>query len=844
MPSFFRRCCFPVFAFAACLGVPQVLSAQSRVVLEASAVESGISIDGRLDEAVWQQVEPASGFVQYEPHEGAPASQQTEVRVLYGPENVYVGVLLHDSEPEKIQDNLGRRDEINQADWFMVSIDSYFDQKTAYTFAVNAAGVQFDAIETGGDDDDPDEEGDASWDAVWDSAVRITPEGWEIEMRIPYSMLRFAKAESQTWGIHFRRMIPRLGENTEWPLIPSTERANLVARYGQLRGLRGIEPRRNIQIRPYTVTGLHTRENDQKPGERDRYGSFDVGGDLKVGVGSNIILDATVNPDFGQVETDPAVLNLTAFETFLEERRPFFVEGVQIYEFSAGPGQLLYTRRIGSDAPIIGAVKLSGRTARGFSFGVLGASTGHEFSPNRYYGISRLRQQIGSFSTAGGILTVFDASESGVNRRSFSGGVDWDLRFFGNRYGIEGFASVTHRTGRNFEQETGAAGKVWARKRQGAWTYFVGLDVFSDTFNPNDIGQLDQNNFIANLLSVNYQINAGQPFGPFQRASVDNFSIQQFAFRDGLNLGLEVSLDSRWTLRNFRSVELGTAVEKPFGGYDLYETRGLGPWAEPTEFQLRGEFETDERKNWQIEPEGGLTFSTDSSLEYEIGLRTSWNVGSRLSLEGSAMVSGENEETSWTSNESLWRSEAGWMIGERSVSPTNLNAEDYVPLEPVSPLDEILSGVTPFDPPAYYFVPVFGRRDTRSVDVTVRSSITFRPNLSLQVYAQLFAARGRYGQFQILRDRDTLVPFDAYPKRNEFAFSSLQTNAVLRWEYLPGSTLYLVWTHGRRAEDILNPLAPWGASPYETPVGEQFADTFGIIPDNIFLIKLNYTFLR
>lgn len=816
--------------------------------MSASRIEASISVDGRLDEASWQQGTPATGFRQFEPTEGAAATQPTEVRVLYGDDHLYVGALLRDDQPERIEQTLGRRDEYNRADWFLVSIDSYFDRRTARVFGVNAAGVQYDAIlDSGGGGGGPGGPGDNSWDAVWYSAVRVTPEGWVAEMRIPYSMLRFANEGAQTWGVHFLRRMPRRGEEAEWPLVPRTERSNLVAQFGRLTGIAGIEPRRNIQIRPYTVSRLQMEESPDDPGTRSMDGNVDIGGDLKIGISPNVTLDATVNPDFGQVEADPAVLNLTAFENFFDERRPFFVDGIQLYEFSVGPGELLYTRRIGAQAPIVGAAKLSGRTASNLSFGVLGATTGADFSPNRHYGVVRMSQQLGSYSSLGGIVTGFDGPVPGADRhrQSLAGGADWDLRFLDNRYGIEGFASFTHRRGLLADDpiETGAAGKVWLRRRQGAVTGFVGLDVFSDDFNPNDMGQLRENNFIATLGSMDYEIKGGQAFGPFQRASIEGMGIQQFAYNDGLNLGQSLELESRWMLRGFQQVELNAELENPFGGYDLFETRGLWPWAQPFSVQVGGEFQTDARRSWEVEPELAVTFDENGGRAYAAGFRTEMNVGTRLSLSANLEGEWERGVVAWSSNESFLRTADGaWMIGAESRAPGRLAPGDFVAFDHQGRLDDILSDVTPHGT-ARYYVPVFGARDTRALDLTLRSTVTFVRNLSLQVYSQLFLARGRYDRFQILQNRDALVPFDPFPKRDEFSLSSLQSNVVLRWQYRPGSTLFVVWTHGRNADDVLNPLAPWEASPYDRPIDEQIANTFDIFPNNVFLIKLNYTFL-
>jgi hypothetical protein len=315
-----------------------ILNAQQNYAIRAAKADHNLTIDGILNEQDWGKAEVIRHFVQREPAEGAPATRLTEIRILFGADNVYVGAEMYDT-PGEVENTLGRRDEFNRADWLLVSFDSYFNRRTAYTFAINAAGVQLDGIQgriptTGTTVNSRIEGLDTSWDAIWFSAVSITDKGWSAEMRIPYSMLRFPGVEEQTWGLHITRRIPRLGEVTEWPYIPRTERTNLVARYGQIQGIRNLEPRRNLQIRPYILAGLDVFESASNPGNGDHNTRFDAGGDIKVGLGPNIMLDATVNPDFGQVEADPAVLNLTAFETLYTEKRPFFVEGAEIFSLA------------------------------------------------------------------------------------------------------------------------------------------------------------------------------------------------------------------------------------------------------------------------------------------------------------------------------------------------------------------------------------------------------------------------------------------------------------------------------------------------------------------------------
>ncbi len=842
-----------VYVFQGVVGMAQTRNVslgeqENDNVMQASFVEEDISLDGSLDEAAWEEAIAISEFKQYEPVDGAPASQPTDVYVLYGANNLYVGAMLYDDRPDAIEPSLGRRDDYNRADWFLVSIDSYYDRRTAYTFGVNAAGIQFDAIQgvdSGRRGGNAPRGMDPSWDAVWYSNARITAEGWVVELRIPYSMLRFTDDRIQTWGIHFTRRIPRLGEESEWPHVPRIQRDNLVAQFGQLAGIQNVKPRRNIQVTPYTVTRLQTEEDPDALGTGLQHRSMDVGGDLKIGLGPNVTLDATINPDFGQVEADPAELNLTAFETFFEERRPFFVEGIQIYQFEAGPGQLLYTRRIGAEVPIIGATKLSGRTSSGLSFGVLGAATGDNFNPARGYGVARASQQIGAYSSAGGIVTLFDDADAGDGHlRSLAAGADWDLRLNDNQYGIEGFFALTHRDWLRSEldAETGFAGKVWLRKRQGVWNGFLGLDVFSDRFNPNDIGQLRQNNFFAFLSRVEHEINGGRPFGPFLRGRLDGSVIQQVSYREGLDMGQSIEVGSRFTFQGFQSTRLDVEWNNPTGGYDLYETRGLLPWAQPTSLEISTDFETDERRSWQLEPGLNVAFLDDGGREIEWSLEGLMNLGSRLSLSGEVRGGWGDDVSAWSSNETFLLSGTNWHIGQESNVAEELLDADFEAFEGGDVLHALLADVEPFRPGRYY-VSIFGERDTRTLDFTLRSTITFTPKLSLQLYSQLFTARGRYDRFQIQQNRDTMADFDAFPKRDEFSLSSLQSNLVVRWEYRPGSSLFLVWTHGRRAEEVLNPLAPWTGSPYSRSINDQLNNTFDIFPDNVFLIKLNYTFL-
>ncbi len=823
--------CIPVFS----QGAPSIPAASTR---------SPITIDGTLDEDAWQNAPVIGDFIQLEPREGLESSRRTEVRVLFGPDDLFIGAIMYD-DPSAIENNLGRRDEFNRADWLMISVDSYFNRRSAYTFAVNAAGVQLDGQQSGIRSHGPALPVglDPSWNAIWFSAVNITEEGWIAEIRIPYSMLRFPDVESQTWGLHITRRMPRLGEIAEWPYIPRTERSNLVARYGQITGIREIEPRRNIQFRPYLLSGLDIAENLSVPGTGVRSTRLDIGGDIKVGLGSNIMLDATVNPDFGQVEADPAVLNLTAFETFYTEKRPFFIEGADIFQFGIGISRLFYTRRIGAFEPIIGAAKVSGRSASGLSFGILGASAGANLDPSHNYGVLRASQQFGEYSSAGGILTAYRSPLSGgIGMQSMTGGVDWDTRFFGNTYSFEGIAAFSDRQSLipGNDRESGFMSGLTFRRREGTIDGHLTLLLFSDRYNPNDIGWTSfEQNFYESWTGLTYNIRRGQAIGPFQRSNIQFYHRQRYSYLEFWNMGDFMRLRSEMMTRKFQMIRLTASFSELLGGYDIWETRGLDRWARPHHIELSGEYNTDERRNWKITPAAGHRIYGDGGSEYSLGLQGLWDIGTRFSFSGRLEGEWENSVTAWASNESFRQIDGIWQIGNEAAAPDRLEPDEYTRFDDLGLLNGIVAGLEPYMP-GHYYLPMFGRRDTRSVDLTLRSSLTFTNTFSIQLYTQFFLARGMYDSFSVLTNPDQLADFGAFPKKREFNYKNLQSNLVMRWEYRPGSTVHLVWSHGRRERDELNPLAPWGSSPYRRPVDRQLGDMFRIFPHNTIMIKMDY----
>src|ERR1044071_5235607 len=429
-------------------------------------------IDGRDDDAVWRNTPAITDFQEWRPSEGGPPKLPTEARIAYDAGNLYVFVRAFDPHPDSIITVLARRDYFTPTDMIWLFLDSYHDRRTGYEFGVNPSGVKLDAqVYNDGDED-------FAWDAVWDVATRVDSLGWTAEFRIPLSQLRYGPQRSTTFGLTVDRDLYRFAQRVSWPLIRQSQ-AGFVSQFGEIDGLEGLEAPRRLQAAPYLVTKNVSEFNSTGIG---RTQDVTVGGDLKYLVASNLKLDATINPDFGQVEADPGVLNLTAFETFFQERRPFFVQGAGQFQFnvnctavndcSTGEG-LVYSRRIGrapelaglygdnsSPTSILGAAKLTGRLPSGLTIGALDAVTSHEtaagnvtIEPMTNYGVLRLRQDLRKGESSVGFIVT------GVNRNNDSwsspylhssayvAAADFRHRFPGGRYELSGNVDLSRVAG-------------------------------------------------------------------------------------------------------------------------------------------------------------------------------------------------------------------------------------------------------------------------------------------------------------------------------------------------------------------------------------------------------------
>jgi hypothetical protein len=857
--------------------------------------QGGVSVDGRLDEGDWSLVQPVTDLRQVDPNEGALVSESTAVRVLYDGEALYVGARLFDREPGKIIRRLARRDASTHSDEFTVFIDSYHDHLTAFRFSVNAAGVKGDELE-GGDG----EFGDKSWDPVWEAATTVDSLGWTVEMRIPFTQLRFSSVPEQVWGVRFEREIRRKNEVALFPFVRKTDRG-LASRFGHLVGLEQLRTPRRVEVLPYALTrgSYHQPKDAEDPFDHPSSYYQSAGLDLKYGLRSNLTLDATVNPDFGQVEADPADVNLTAYETFFEEKRPFFVEGSNIFTFGGNGGggtsfsgtpQFYYSRRIGrepegeptssgdfDDMPksttILGAAKLSGRTNDGWSVGAVEAVTAREFAtvadlstgaryrdevePLSNYFAGRVKRDFGGGNTTIGLLATAVNRQIDVSALSFlataayAGGVDFIHRWGRNTYAVAGSVGGSYLQGdtlaiqdaqtssnryyqrpdaRHFAYQadrtslSGLTADLYLSKIGGPWRWSVAGSTTSPGFEVNDLGFQQRVDKLSAAATVTRRWTKLD--GPFRQASTGLKFAPSWNY-DGDAIDRAVGASQWVQYRNFWTSTF-TMSYKPEVVDDRL-TRG-GPLAlRPAGWTASADLTTDSRD--------ALSAYVYASYSQTAGLPT-LNILPQLTLRPNAavMISGT----------------LGYLNGR---SPAQ-----YVRVVPDTTAVSTMGD-------RY----VFAELHQRYLYTTIRANVTFSPALSFQLYAQPYAFAGDYSGFKELAARKTFA-FNMYGRDNgstvtpddpavcggaaanacfgidpdgpggpaapfalynpDFRTRSLKTNAVLRWEYRPGSTLFFVWTHSRS-----------GYMPYDGnfELGSDFARaTFRDRPTNVLLVKFNY----
>lgn len=812
-------------------------------------------VDGDLSDDAWQTAQDLTGFTQRDPNEGQPAVEQTHVKIVYTDEAIYVGAFMADSA--KVTPLLARRDsDLNDGDYIRVSIDSQHDRLNGAAFVVNASNVQMDMILYN------DIYDDVTWDAVWDSATKIADQGWTAEMRIPYSQLRFPDRPVHTWGINVSRWNARLHESSRLVHSPKTESV-FVSRFADLEGIEGVKPRRAFEVMPYGVARSDVYSGYDNPFIPAAAHRMDAGLDVKYGLTSTLTLTGTVNPDFGQVEVDPAVLNLSQFETSFPEKRPFFTEGASVFRFGNGPANsrwgfnmwfptFFYSRRIGrapqgsmngdwTDAPgettILGAAKVTGKVGKGWTVGLLDALTDKEegwyrlgtevgkqtVEPMTNYLVARATKEYGKDSRAGFMFTSTNRSlngelDSSLRESAYFGGADgytliddksWIIEWLGGGSlvkGSEDAIAQTQLNGARYYQRpdsdslefdptrtslTGWMGRGMLAKQKGKWRPNIQVQALSPGLEINDLGFLPRTDAISTHAVLQYlntdttkytrEINAW--VGKYQ-----NWNFDGDLTANGVGSNFYVLLKNYWEAY----VWGGGAADH----LDDRLTRGGPAMMYAGYWYAGGGFGSDARKKISFSMEGEHVLDT-------------------------------------------WGGTSDYLYAALTYRPTPAIRVSLAPT--YRGLHELGQYVTQVDDPSY--TATYGKRyifstlDQRTLDIGIRTEWTMNARLSAQVYLQPFIASGDYSNLKYLtRARDSeFTPLDAARASAEagdpdFNFRSVRGSAVVRWEFRPGSAMYVVWNENR--SDV-------------APVGDfRLRRDFGALPNapsqDVFLVKFSY----
>ena len=854
-------------------------------VAHAVRIVGKIDLDGALDEGTWNLAPPETVFTQRDPDEGKQATERTEMRIAYDDTAFYVGVQLFDSEPRKIVRRLSRRDDVFDCDMFAIQLSPYHDGLTGAVFQISAAGVQRDGSISN------DTFIDWSWDGVWESAVSVNGEGWCAEMRIPFSQLRFPASEHHLWGINATRFIYRKNESIWLRLVPKTE-SGIASRMDDLEGIDGLEAKKHLDLMPYVVGRMEFIE-PQSPNDPFNDGSAQsgtAGVDIKYGLSSNFTLDATINPDFGQVEVDPAVVNLTAFETFYPEKRPFFLEGAAIFEnfgqlgsnsfygFNRQEPTIFYSRRIGRypqgeasgdfvDFPdattIIGAGKVTGKTKNGWTLGLVEAVTAREyakvFQDDRH---STTEVEPMTNYLVGRVLKEKDRGGFGF----LTTGVLRDLREPELRDMLPEQAYVAGVDGYYFLD----ARKDWVVTGRFAGSYLKGSPSAIDRlehapqhyFQRPDAGHVSLHPGSTSLQGWTGSVNLNRQSGNvlFNTAiwgTSPGFESNDLGFQTGGDIaGAHAVLNwrkekpDRWS----RSRHLYAAKwwTWNFGGKrqsdGVYGSAGLttmGYWSYWIDAGLSRRAQDDRltRGGPAAAKAGGgfVDFGFNSDSRKKVWLDTSFSYG-------------WNEEGNWGASGNVNVSFKPFSSLSLSVGPS---------VDRSRGIAQYVETVTdPLATHTYGSRYVFADIDQLETSMTTRVNWILSSKISLQVYIQPLISVGDYWDFKEFARPKTLSflkygqdigrisseaggiyavdpdgdgPAPPFTFEDpDFNFKSLRLNAIFRWEWRPGSTLYLVWTEDR--QDLANPG--------QFSAGSDIGKLFSAPSNDIFLVRLAYWFSR
>jgi hypothetical protein len=848
------------------------------IVVHAVRTNESITVDGILSEQVWQNSFAISNFTQLDPNEGKPATELTQVRIAYDDNAIYVGARMFDSHPDSIIQNLARRDVSINSDMFKIFFDPFFDKRTGYYFAINASGTVYDGTLYN------DTWSDESWDGVWEGKAHIDDKGWTVEMRIPFSQFRFKLKDMDLWGIDFERLIARKHEDEFLIYIPKNSNG-FVSRFAQLEGIKDIKPPSHFELLPY----ITSKAEYSNPGIGNPYnnGSMytpNLGADLKLGIGTNLTLNATINPDFGQVEIDPAVINLSDVETYFQEKRPFFVEGSSIFNFGRGGvtnywsfnwwnPTMFYSRRIGRapqvsiptsdfvDEPngthILGAAKIIGRMDGDWNIGAIQAVTKREYAnyqtdgqkytieaePLSYYSIIRAQKEFNNGHQGLGIISTYtdrlikdSTLKDELNGSALVTGLDgWSYLDTSGTWVMNGWFSSSYvkgtqadllslQTGSHhyFQRPdskyvsvdssatslSGYGGRLVLSKQKGNWGVNSAFGIMSPGFEINDLGFLPISDIINMHVASWYQWTTPNDF--FRSAQLGGALFRTYDYEGDITWeGL--FHNGYMQFLNFYSVNWDYAYNPQT--VNIRATRGGPAMINLPGWQVDLNLSTDSQKNLIFSLGGGVYKTSYANSSYIYG-EVDFNPSPNISFSIAPELDKNYDNAQWVNSYS-----------------------------------------DPYELATYGNRYVFATFHQTTLSAGIRLNWTFTPKLSLQLYMQPLISAGDYRNFKELAkprtysfntygqggstfnsdtytvDPDGPGPAQPFTIDNpDFNFVSLRGNAVLRWEYLPGSVVYFVWTQTRSDQETI------GAFQFNN----SFNRMWTLNPDNTFIVKFTY----
>jgi hypothetical protein len=803
-----------------------------------------MSLDGKLDEPAWQDAEAGHGFLKWHPDRGLAPTEETIFKVAYDDQAIYFGVACLENDSANIASSLSRRDQIRDSDIVSIYIDPYLDKNTGYNFRVNPAGVQEDYYLFNNGDRDKD------WDAVWGAETSTDEDGWYAEIRIPFSSVRYRPGQSMTWGLQVYRYMQRRGEDTAW-VIWDPEANGFISRFGEVTDIEGVRPPRQLELLPYMVASATNPAAEGPEDDTDTFQNFGL--DLKYGVTPDLTLNATVQPDFGQVEADPTVVNRSPFETFFDEKRPFFVEGARFFDHRGF--DLFYSRRIGldeEDSRIRLAGKLTGKVAGSVSLAGLYAATditdpgqSHNLFKNGDHTSQYLVGRLGKDFAGGNhrvhvmqtaVLRSRDRLEEDDDdrayRNGYTSGADFDLNFRDRKYSVRGSVvgsivdpkAVKGDSTVNHDPFYGTGGALTLAKYGGTIRGDVWGRWEHNQLDLDDIGFLGAPDEIVsgswigwrytqpeddpglNEANLNLNVHKGWLYAGRSASTDDGELLWEYNAGHAQSAGGNINGYAQW--RNFWGAYFGVIYDA--WRTDRFITRGGPLMRRPSQYGGWVGFHSDWRKQLNFDLEFEYLDDAAGGHYIELNPEVDWNAASWMSHSVSAHLRSINEKAEFLEN--VEHGDASLGIGGESS--------------------------------------VFGDLDEKRIEVQFRSNFLFSRNKSLELYVAPFLAKGDFSNARYLRTPDS-YDLATYPESGlagpgfeddniqvddfDDVTASVNLNMVYRWEYRPGSTLYVVWTHARFQ----------GETRADNPNLDHRLSTGNIFtnePEDTILVKMSYWF--